>query len=307
MVMHPLDRRGLAVHVYSLISSLRKTAVLLQVSHTTVARWLKAHAGDHAKPCQKPYTRSTDKPTKAATISTTIRAAILNDPFISAMTLATNLQQVFGFAVSRQLVSSVIRRQGFTRKKARFFGQPADLEAKTTAFLRQRDAYVAMGRPFYAMDETGFGRHTPSSYGYAPSGVKLRVRKRLARCTTTSVLAIASPGGVVVREARQGSFNTTTLLSFLSRVSLERGAVILLDNVAFHHAKAVRDLAAQRGWDLLFTPPYSPWFNPIEGMFSIVKRDFYKRGDIDAAFSRLEARHATAFFRQSMSLIGQPR
>jgi transcriptional regulator of aromatic amino acid metabolism len=38
--MYPLDRRLLAQHVYSLVPSLRRTAVLLKVSHTTVARWL---------------------------------------------------------------------------------------------------------------------------------------------------------------------------------------------------------------------------------------------------------------------------
>ena len=40
--MYPIDRRKLAIHVYSLFSSLRKTARILQVSHSTVSRWLKS-------------------------------------------------------------------------------------------------------------------------------------------------------------------------------------------------------------------------------------------------------------------------
>jgi hypothetical protein len=36
--------------------------------------------------------------------------------------------------------NAVVRQQGFTRKKARFFGQPANLETKTAEFLRLRDA-----------------------------------------------------------------------------------------------------------------------------------------------------------------------
>lgn len=46
--MYPVDRRTLAVHIYSLLKSLRKTATMLQVSHSTISRWLK-------NPIKKPY------------------------------------------------------------------------------------------------------------------------------------------------------------------------------------------------------------------------------------------------------------
>ena len=38
--MYPLDRRTLALHVYTLFFSLRKTANVLQVSHMTISRWI---------------------------------------------------------------------------------------------------------------------------------------------------------------------------------------------------------------------------------------------------------------------------
>ena len=37
---YPLDRRNLALHIYSLFQSLRKTALILNVSHMTVSRSL---------------------------------------------------------------------------------------------------------------------------------------------------------------------------------------------------------------------------------------------------------------------------
>jgi transposase len=39
--MYPIDRRYIACNIYSMIKSLRKTATLVNVSHTTVARWIK--------------------------------------------------------------------------------------------------------------------------------------------------------------------------------------------------------------------------------------------------------------------------
>jgi transposase len=71
--------------------------------------------------------------------------------------------------------------------------------------------------------------------------------------------------------------------------------VIILDNVAFHHSNKVKTLAASRGWELLYNPPYSPWFNPIEGV-SIVKRDFYKSQDVYKALSSVKEKHVEAFF-----------
>ena len=49
--MYPVDRRKLAVHMYSILGSLRKTAKLLMVSHSTIFRWL-------ASPERKQYNRT---------------------------------------------------------------------------------------------------------------------------------------------------------------------------------------------------------------------------------------------------------
>ena len=60
----------------------------------------------------------------------------------------------------------------------------------------------------------------------------------------------------------------------------------MLDNVSFHHSKVCKEVAYAKGYDLLFVPPYYPWFNPIEGIFSVVKRSFYKGATIQQAFFR---------------------
>jgi transposase len=76
-----------------------------------------------------------------------------------------------------------------------------------------------------------------------------------------------------------------------------------LDNVAFHHSKVAKDAAERKGFILLFVPPYSPWFNPIEGVFSIVKREFYKHGDISRSFDAVKTTHCQSFFKKSFETI----
>lgn len=100
----------------------------------------------------------------------------------------------------------------------------------------------------------------------------------------------------------KGSFNTERFIQFLTNDNIPKDSVVLLDNVAFHRSKIVLQCAKDLGIHLLFVPPYSPWFNPIEGVFSIVKRAYYKDYSIDKAFDTVSERHCNAFFQKSLSL-----
>jgi transposase len=272
--MYPLDRRKLAIHIYARVCSLRKTASLLMVSHSTVRRWIQ-------NPERKPHLRSSPKTTLIASV---VLAAVEADPLITPRALSFLLCDELKISVSAELVRTVIRRHGYTRKKARFYGQPSNLAAKTAAFEAKRTAFLQQGRFFVSVDETSFGRHCAPVYGYALSGTPLRIKKNRPRCTTVSVVAAVTADGSIFRRQHAGSFNTDRFAAFLDDLQLPVGSVILLDNVSFHHSRRVKDIADLKGWDLLHTPPYSPWYNPIEGVFSIVKRSYYKCGDIDCAF-----------------------
>ena len=40
-------------------------------------------------------------------------------------------------------------------------------------------------------------------------------------------------------------------------------------------------------WNILYTPPYSPWFNPIENIFGIIKHNFRKNKMIKESFESI--------------------
>jgi transposase len=44
-----------------------------------------------------------------------------------------------------------------------------------------------------------------------------------------------------------------------------------MDNASIHHTAEVRNLAWDYNWTLIFLPPYSPEFNPIEKEFAVFK------------------------------------
>ena len=53
--------------------------------------------------------------------------------------------------------------------------------------------------------------------------------------------------------------------------TLAPGDVVILDNLPAHKGAAAREAIEAAGAQLLFLPPYSPDFNPIENAFSKLK------------------------------------
>ena len=65
------------------------------------------------------------------------------------------------------------------------------------------------------------------------------------------------------------------MMSFLTSVRSANGdrpIVMILDNNATHHARAVTELANELDVRLVYLPPYSPDLNPIEFIWKSLKR-----------------------------------
>jgi hypothetical protein len=92
------------------------------------------------------------------------------------------------------------------------------------------------------------------------------------------------------------------------RLQIPADAIIVLDNVRFHHSALVIEMLELRGFEHKFLPPYSPFFNGIECMFSEWKH-YVKVGlqghrardeeDLQARIRafQLDPAHATAYCR----------
>jgi transposase len=50
--------------------------------------------------------------------------------------------------------------------------------------------------------------------------------------------------------------------------TLKPGQVVIMDNLGAHRPKRLKELIKGRSCELIYLPPYSPDFNPIEGAFS---------------------------------------
>jgi transposase len=68
--------------------------------------------------------------------------------------------------------------------------------------------------------------------------------------------------------------NGNAFLAYVEQVlapTLKPGDVVVLDNLSAHKVPGIREAVEATGARLLYLPPYSPDFNPIEQLFAKLK------------------------------------
>lgn len=132
---------------------------------------------------------------------------------------------------------------------------------------------------FVWMDETGAdGRDQIRRFGYTLRGVEPVYHRFLYRGTRITALAAISSDGVIDHEMVKGSVNGELFCDFVVGNLIpnmlpfpNKNSILVMDNCSIHHVQYIKDILEFAGILVLFLPPYSPDFNPIENVFGNVK------------------------------------
>jgi transposase len=111
-------------------------------------------------------------------------------------------------------------------------------------------------------------------YGRAPRGERCRAAVPHSHWKTTTFTAGLRLGGLVAPWALDGPMDGEAFKTYVKEVlapELRRGDIVVVDNLPAHKAAGVREAIEHAGATLLFLPPYSPDFNPIELAFAKLK------------------------------------
>jgi transposase len=112
------------------------------------------------------------------------------------------------------------------------------------------------------------------THGRAPRGQRLRVGVPHGHWETTTVVAALTLRGTIAPFVLSGPINREAFEAYLERVlvpELRPGDVVAMDTLSSHKGPKVRALIEAAGARLLFLPPCSPGFNPIENAFARLK------------------------------------
>lgn len=125
-------------------------------------------------------------------------------------------------------------------------------------FLDESGSNIAMTRPYgRAAPGERVGDCVPQNYG-----------------ENISMLCCLSLSGVSAPMTIDGAVDSLVFLEYVKQLlvpMLEKGDLVIMDNLSAHKAKGVREAIEGCGARLVYLPPYSPDLNPIEKCWSKIK------------------------------------
>lgn len=110
--------------------------------------------------------------------------------------------------------------------------------------------------------------------GRAPKGERLRVGIPHGHWKTTTFVAGLRVTGMVAPMVIDRPINRISFQAYVDQVlvpELRPGDIVVMDNLGSHKGPAIAAAIEAAGASLLYLPPYSPDFNPIENAFSKLK------------------------------------
>ncbi|KAF4546962.1 Hypothetical protein D9617_85g015900 [Elsinoe fawcettii] len=190
--------------------------------------------------------------------------------------MAVFLFDQFGLAVSLATVHRALEDVGWSRKAAR------KIAAQRCQELR--DAHQLVIAEFEAnqlvyMDESGCDERVGfRKMGWSPHRVTPEQIVSCERGQRVHILPAYTVNGVLTAdvytgftdEERYGRWLEEQVLPLCGRYPAAN-SVLVMDNASFHRSERITEVCEAAGVRLVYLPPYSPDFNPIEEYFGQLK------------------------------------
>ena len=189
--------------------------------------------------------------------------------------MAIWLWDEFETLASRWTISRALSSAGWSAKAIRRVAKDRNADLRDY-YQNAMSEYPSYQRVY--VDESGCDKRIGfRRWGWSPRGVTPAKIAQLSRGKRYQILPAYSQDGIVIARAFQGSTDATMFLDFIEQLLChcnpypQEKSVIIVDNASFHRAEEVEEACARAGVKLVYLPPYSPDFNPIEEFFAELK------------------------------------
>jgi transposase len=124
------------------------------------------------------------------------------------------------------------------------------------------------------IDETGASTEMACLRGRAPPGARSRAAIPHGHWKTTTLVAALRLEGITAPMVIDGAMNGEAFRAYVRHMlapTLQAGAIVVMENLPAHKVAGVREAIDAVGARLLYLPPYSPDFNPVEQALAKLK------------------------------------
>lgn len=150
---------------------------------------------------------------------------------------------------------------------------PSERDNRKRAGYRRRINGLDVAR-FIFIDETALNTAMTRRHGRAPSGQRVNESVPRNYGEHLSWVGALSLRGMVASMTVQGAVDTIAFNTYVREIlapCLCPGDIVILDNLNVHKASDLEAEVAQRGARVIWLPPYSPDYSPIEQCWSKIK------------------------------------
>lgn len=131
-----------------------------------------------------------------------------------------------------------------------------------------------LAKDFIFIDESGINLALTRLYARSPRGKRARGKRPQKRGKNVSLIGAIGIKGLITQVSLLGSTDGLSFEAFISQrlvPKLWAGACVLMDNCSIHKGTEIEALITGAGARLIYLPPYSPDFSPIENCWSKIK------------------------------------
>lgn len=194
--------------------------------------------------------------------------------------------------VSYDVVWRFYRQAGMTFKKSLHAAEQdrPDVARKRDGWPRHQHRIDP--RRLVFIDETWAKTNMTRTHGRSLRGERLVAKVPHGRWRTLTFIAALRHDRITAPIVFDQPINGETFTAYVEQAlvpTLTPGDVVVLDNLASHKGRAVRQAIRKAGAHLLFLPPYSPDLNPIEQLFAKLKTLLRKADErsVEATWQRI--------------------
>jgi transposase len=254
-------------------ASCRHAAKRFGVSVSSAIRWFQTLVRQGTA---TPKPQGGDRRSKRVEVhANVILAKVAEQPDLTLDELRVWLLGEHGLAVANSTLWRFFARHGLTRKKKTGHASEQDRadvwQQRWDWFEGQQDLDPDR---LVLIDESWASTNMARSHGRAPRGERLRAGFPHGHWKTTTIIAGLRQTGVLAPLVLDGPVNREIFAAYVEQVlvpELRAGEIVIADNLPSHKGPRVREAIEAAGCQLLFLPPYSPDFNPIEKVFAKLK------------------------------------
>jgi transposase len=250
--------------------TVKKIASIYSVSSSSVHSWIKLY--NNGQSFIKNNYIKIDSKFRNFEIRNIIRQYVYKNPNFIYFSLIEHIYTKTNIKISKSTLYNILHDLRFSKKICKFkktYGSKDALDIKIN-HLKEQIKDVSIDN-IISIDEVSFDTNIIHNYGWSLVNVPI-VKTIGATYKRLTMICAVTNKQIIHYKIISGSAKANDFLDFIKSISNTKGKYILLDNAKIHHSKIVYEFIKLNNIKLIFNAPYCPEFNPIELVFSKLKK-----------------------------------